>query len=200
MSMRLVWWLAGWLLCCDVIPSLSVLSKAPKSLNASRAASQSVHDKNNHHIESKKTRGRKNCACLPLFWCIYCICRSAFRPFIQLFLFPPPFCSIKRTNISFFSLILHFVFLKPGFLLPLISQVWEKIKSNPEEIKRWLWMWSCVEKWSCGFVFFVGRSGSCAGQLPVVLQLSSALQEESHRKWGKRGKRRKKMVEEEAVE
>lgn len=44
-------------------------------------------------------------------------------------------------------------------------------------------MWSCVEKWSCIFLFFWRvflESGSCAGQLPVVLQLSSALQEESH--------------------
>lgn len=82
-------WLADW--CCNVLPSLLVPSMAPKNLKASRTGSQSVHDKNTHRKESKKTRGRKNCACLPLFRCIYCICSSAFRPLMLLFLFSPIF-------------------------------------------------------------------------------------------------------------
>lgn len=43
----------------------------PQSVQ-SRAApvSPSINNKNNHHKECKKRRGKRNCACLPLLGCI----------------------------------------------------------------------------------------------------------------------------------
>lgn len=108
-------------------------TKEPQRIQSS--ISVSPRQKQPPHRKQENEGQEKLCLFASLLMYILYM-QICFQTIHSVVLIPPPFCSIKRTNISFFSLILHFVFLKPGFLLPLISQVWEKIKSNPEEIKR----------------------------------------------------------------
>lgn len=62
--------------------------------------SPSLQDKNNHHHkESKKTRGRRNCACWSLLWRIYYTCSSAFKPSTHI----SPLLFYSRTNENIFK-------------------------------------------------------------------------------------------------
>lgn len=166
--------MAGRLLSCEVLPSLSVLRKAPQSPKAFRAGLLlRLGQSTTKTTITKKVRkrGARETVLVCLSSDVYTVyvvllsdhqCSSYFSPFLFY----------KRNQQNLFCSLPHWVcclFLKPGFLSSIDLSVWGKRIKNkklPEEIKKG--DYGCDLVWKSGPVF-LGRGRGGGGDQAVVL-------------------------------